>query len=540
MPINAKVRSLQVRPIQSADLAFSVPGILNEQDMALAKLGARVQAFSLSNLYGQLGQTVAGQPERIRFDDIAIRAELAGNAFFAIRNEGIRANLVEGLAERESVYLERFARKPQILKAFRDVYPTTTTPDSRLGRLQSMIMASQTLFTDLNKAYQDNHRDTVVTETVTESSGNADSTLTTTTNGTSKTTGTGDGKSGSTSDADTTFSSSATTGSDSKGSSTTTTTLLAMRTESVAPAEPNNHLVVVKQNTNLPGGIPNEPATFKSAQEHHAEDQITKPYHFDGTSLTWVPTAVAQLDTQIVAGGSHTDAKTDTTGGSKTHTVGNVTSHTDTVEDSSSHSDSDSKGRVDSRSSAHTLLDEFRHPSVENSLRFQRTQANLQDEILSHTLVSERVQSLDRILDNQLIMLDMRLRQLQVAFLATFLVSPITGFVTGLYKDLGESVLAGEPVLRVENHDIILLVGRVQARGLVRLQDPVALTVGNVFEDGTPLPMTGRVVSVRGHDADNDEWDLIIECDNRTASGGTKLPINYTFDYTDVTKFVIG
>lgn len=179
---------------------------------------------------------------------------------------------------------------------------------------------------------------------------------------------------------------------------------------------------------------------------------------------------------------------------------------------------------------------EFRHPTFENSMRDQRAQVDLQDELLLHTTYSYRVPDMDKIIDCELEVIDQEVLKNQLRFMQTFLYSPVSGVVTTIYKDLGEAVQPGEPVLRVENDDRVLLVGLVQYRAALQLHQRIELTTNGVFESGDRLRITGEVVSVRGHDADSDVWDVIVEADNShelVLNGRTsqvKLPINYQFD----------
>lgn len=139
--------------------------------------------------------------------------------------------------------------------------------------------------------------------------------------------------------------------------------------------------------------------------------------------------------------------------------------------------------------------------------------------------------------EDEALVLDVRMRQL--AFLDTFLVAPFAGRITAIFKDVGEFVQAGEPVLRIESDERLRLVGLIQFKGLVGVGDQVALKVRNIFEGGDELRMTGSVVSVRGHDADDDEWDLIIDIENYSGQqlshpdGSVEtihLPLNVQFD----------
>jgi len=56
----------------------------------------------------------------------------------------------------------------------------------------------------------------------------------------------------------------------------------------------------------------------------------------------------------------------------------------------------------------------------------------------------------------------------------------------------------------------------------------------NRFESGEPARLEGPIVSIRGHDADNDEWEIVIRANNKDAQDDYILPINYTFDRDDV------
>ena len=118
-----------------------------------------------------------------------------------------------------------------------------------------------------------------------------------------------------------------------------------------------------------------------------------------------------------------------------------------------------------------------------------------------------------------------------------------------MYKDLGESVAVGEPVLTIEDHSHLLIVGRIQFRGVLRLDDPLGaggkarISTTSLFEDGQVQEFRNvKIVSIRGHDVDNDEYDLILECENplidpADASKGRLLPINYHFDRDDTEIF---
>ena len=60
--------------------------------------------------------------------------------------------------------------------------------------------------------------------------------------------------------------------------------------------------------------------------------------------------------------------------------------------------------------------------------------------------------NLKQVFDNELQNIDLDVKRLQIAYLNTILMSPISGVITGIYKNPGDWVQAGEPVIRVENN----------------------------------------------------------------------------------------
>jgi hypothetical protein len=111
--------------------------------------------------------------------------------------------------------------------------------------------------------------------------------------------------------------------------------------------------------------------------------------------------------------------------------------------------------------------------------------------------------------------------------------SPIAGLVTGVYKNPGDFVAAGEPVIRVEDTSTVLLVARLVFDGVVELGDTVTIQTA-LFERTPPFGLVGTVVSVRGQSAD-DLWEVIIQYTNTEAGGYFGLPLGYHFDYDDTT-----
>jgi multidrug resistance efflux pump len=165
-------------------------------------------------------------------------------------------------------------------------------------------------------------------------------------------------------------------------------------------------------------------------------------------------------------------------------------------------------------------------------------QVALLNEEMNQAIASFRVDSMEKILANELAAMDQEARKLQTNFAHTFLTTPISGIVTIVYKDMGESVQVGEPVLRVENDDVVFAVGQVLHRSLLRVDQSVTVRIRDLFAEGTSLDIPGTIKAVRGHDADNDEWEVVIECRNPVVGVSKVLPIYYQFD-RDLSEIVV-
>ena len=154
---------------------------------------------------------------------------------------------------------------------------------------------------------------------------------------------------------------------------------------------------------------------------------------------------------------------------------------------------------------------EFKHPWLENLMRDQRSQLDIQDEILMHETYALKVPEMATIIEREQEILDLEVLKAQLRYMQTFIVSPFRGVVTAVYKDLGEAVQAGESVIRVENDRTLLVVGFVQYRGALKVGRDIRITANNVFESNDSHTIQAKIVSVRGHDTqDDDEWDLIF------------------------------
>jgi len=172
----------------------------------------------------------------------------------------------------------------------------------------------------------------------------------------------------------------------------------------------------------------------------------------------------------------------------------------------------------------------FWHPQLEGLLDFLKDKDAFLAEQLGKDLGLISVEKLQSVLEREFRALEAEVLRSQGRLLATFLLCPFEGQVTAVYKDVGEYVQAGEPVARVENDRKLVLFGHVLYRGAVKVGNPVVVNCKNIYQSGNSFTANGTVVSVRGHSADDDEWELLIEL-----AGSVSLPLNFGFDPTDTT-----
>lgn len=177
---------------------------------------------------------------------------------------------------------------------------------------------------------------------------------------------------------------------------------------------------------------------------------------------------------------------------------------------------------------------EYRYPSAENDLRYHNALAAVRHESVNAWRMSELHRHGATVFANELRTIDQSIRKLQSAYIDTFLVTPTPGVVTGVFREQGDYVRAGEPVVRVENDALVILVGTVKFRGIVRVGN--AVTVSTTLAGGTaPTTLSGEVIAVRGHDAVSEQWELLVLCDNLTGDDDRILPLNYNFDFERTT-----
>jgi hypothetical protein len=182
----------------------------------------------------------------------------------------------------------------------------------------------------------------------------------------------------------------------------------------------------------------------------------------------------------------------------------------------------------------------YRVPYVEGFAQFLRASISLTNQQYNQYLFGVQVPNVTTILTNELALLDLGVKRLQVAYLDTMLMSPISGQITGLFKNVGDRVKAGEPVLRVEgtnpnNGMSFVLVGTLSCSEPITVGASVTVTTTMWGNSGvaTPNPylitFSGNVLAARGHGEQENLWNVVVAFYNVP----TPPPPNYTFDIDD-------
>jgi biotin carboxyl carrier protein len=172
---------------------------------------------------------------------------------------------------------------------------------------------------------------------------------------------------------------------------------------------------------------------------------------------------------------------------------------------------------------------EFHAPPADNTARYLRAEIALrQERLAAYRLV--KMNSGENV-DYAKAMTAADIRKIQLDYVDTFLVAPFDGVVTAVFRNVGEFVSAGQPVLRLENDKTVYLVGQVKCRSLIRV-GYTAHVMTTLFGEptGTPVAIDGIVCAIRGHEPVDEQWNVIIRCNNQ-APGGRILPLNYNFDF---------
>lgn len=179
---------------------------------------------------------------------------------------------------------------------------------------------------------------------------------------------------------------------------------------------------------------------------------------------------------------------------------------------------------------------EYRTPHLEARARNLRAQISLRNQKFDLFMFEQNIPHLEQIFKNELTSVDNDVYQLQIALLRSFLISPLPGIVTGIYKNPGDAVNAGEPVIRVEDNRVVHLVANLVHHGPIAIGATAAVksTLGGAASPTTTI--SGNVVAARGQSSGG-RWEVIIKANNVDGSGNFIVPLGYHFDeeYTQVT-----
>ncbi len=154
----------------------------------------------------------------------------------------------------------------------------------------------------------------------------------------------------------------------------------------------------------------------------------------------------------------------------------------------------------------------YRVPFKEGEAQYQRAQISLIDEQFAQFMRDQNLPHLAQVFQNELNSIDGDVFRLQIAFLNTILMSPISGVVTGVYKNPGDAVKAGETVIRVENNAVLLLVATVVHRGPITIGSNVAVRT-HLFDSESVRKLSIGIAQLSQHQPDGCQPD---ECEGVT------------------------
>jgi biotin carboxyl carrier protein len=214
-------------------------------------------------------------------------------------------------------------------------------------------------------------------------------------------------------------------------------------------------------------------------------------------------------------------------------TFGSTTSTVKGSQQSSSQGQTQSSGSATQSQSGTYTAYGYRVPSLESTAQNLRAQISLNDQQFAQFMSGQTLPNLAQVFINELGMLDLDIKRLQVAYLDTILMSPINGTVTGVFKQVGDFVRAGEAVVRVENNVSVLLIGTLIYRGMVSIGATVTIQTTLFSDPSNSTSVTGTIVAARGHSHHDDWWEVVVSCSNVDSSGNPIFPLHYSFDHDD-------
>jgi len=496
MGIPAKVVSLRAAPTQVAHLCFEVGGILGSYGQQLAMpagpatsatglLGAAVTAFPFDTFYGLLAtMPTTGDPSRLLYDFLQIQAYTAPYTLASLRAEPRKAALDKAINARQNAFFAKYANQSIIVGRIQQDYaaPTglnafaTTGGNSKPWLLGLLAECSLNQWNALDAAYQN--------DTTRSPNGSSKGVVKTTSSG-------------------------LTTDSISYGYSAAS----AVTNDSVFDVEADQP--TVSQDENAPQGVPLKdftppdppgPMSFPSAPQQPPYPPLTPPTSVNAFGDNWI------------SGKGYTTP--------------------DTMEQATSYQTTSSNGLTHQNQTIVNTDYGYRTPYYEGLAQYLRAQASLIDQQFAAFMQSQMLPNLNTVFTNEKNSMDGDVYRLQIAYLNTILMSPIPGTITGVYKQPGEAVKAGEPVFRVENNSNIYLVARLIYPGLITPgSSTIQISTALLDESSQQSPIfTGSPVVARGLGAD-DKWEVILQCSN-PQNNNPILPLNYHFDYDNTTVTV--
>ena len=186
--------------------------------------------------------------------------------------------------------------------------------------------------------------------------------------------------------------------------------------------------------------------------------------------------------------------------------------------------------RTSQQQSTRTDLPVFTVPSLEAAAQHERSQISLMDEQFEHFMSIQNLPFLGEIFENELNSIDCDVHRLQALFLGSFLLPAVGGTVTAIYKNPGEEVKAGEPVVRIEDDHEVYIVGSLICHEQISIGSKVEIETERFKSPSPKTKVTGRVDAVRGRQ-DDEHWEVIIRFDANHPSGKNPVfPLGYKFD----------
>jgi hypothetical protein len=175
----------------------------------------------------------------------------------------------------------------------------------------------------------------------------------------------------------------------------------------------------------------------------------------------------------------------------------------------------------------------FQTPLYDIQAQCYRSLIGLSKQLFSQYMAGQSLPHLNTVFNNEKQGIDLDVKRLRIAYLNTILMSPISGVITGIYKNVGDWVQAGEPVIRVENNTAVILVATLRYQGSISIGQTLTVTTSPFdSSSGQSQPtVAADIIAVRGHPNEDDLWE--VHAAYTTGPSFPTLPPNYHFDYDD-------